>query len=116
MLVGLLPALRRKSLQRQACYASKMPGLNYAFAKAAIRQLWKVGARILAGTDAPMPGTVRAEGYSASLGRHGGYSISLPGINSTKGYPGILIYIYGNGNYVPKNLLLSCVSGSASSL
>lgn len=53
MLVSL-PALRRKSLQRQACYVSKMPGLNYAFAKAAIRQLWKVGARILAGTAAPI--------------------------------------------------------------
>jgi hypothetical protein len=89
-----------------------MPSLKQRFAS--------YGRWVLAFWPGPlprsMPGTVRAEGYSASLGRHGGYSISLPGINSTKGYPGILIYIYGNGNYVPKNLLLSCVSENASSL
>jgi hypothetical protein len=87
-----------------------MPWLNQRFASCGR------GSRILSQTGAPMPGTVHAEGYKASLGRHGGYSISLPGINHTKGYPGILIYIYGNENYVPKNLLLNCASESVSPL
>ena len=57
----LLPYLSPEdvtSLQRQANDISKVPGLSYAFAEEAIRQLREVGARILAGTDAPMPGTV----------------------------------------------------------
>ena len=57
----LLPYLSTEdvtSLQRQANDVSRMPGLSYAFAEEAIRQLREVGARILAGTDAPMPGTV----------------------------------------------------------
>jgi imidazolonepropionase-like amidohydrolase len=45
-------------LQRQANDVSKMPGLSYAFAETAIRQLREAGALILAGTDAPMTGTV----------------------------------------------------------
>ena len=59
--VFLLPYLSREdvtSLQRQANDVSRMPGLNYAFAEEAIRQLREAGARIPAGTDAPMPGTV----------------------------------------------------------
>jgi hypothetical protein len=63
-----------------------------------------------------MTGTMYAVGYRTSLGRHGGYSITLPGINHTKGYPGILIYIFGSENYVPKNLLLNCASESVSLL
>jgi len=45
-----------------------------------------------------------------------GIRYPLPGINHTKGYPGILIYIYSNENYVPKNLLLNCASESVSPL
>ena len=57
----LLPYLSPEdvtSLQRQANDIGRMPGLNYAFAEEAIRQLREAGARILAGTDAPLPGTV----------------------------------------------------------
>jgi hypothetical protein len=102
-------------LQRQANQVSKMPGLNDALANQRFASCGK-GARILAGTGASMPGTMYADGYRTSLGRHGGYSISLPGINHTKGYPGILIYICGNEHYVPKNLLLNCASESVSPL
>src|SRR5260370_8533409 len=55
----LLPYLSPEditSLQRQPNDISKGPGLNYAFAESAIPQLREVCARILAGTDAPMPG------------------------------------------------------------
>ncbi len=88
MLVGLLHAMRRMSLQCQANRVSKMPRLNMPWLNQRFASCGKGGARILAGTGASMPGTMYAEGYRTSLGSHGGYSISLPGINSTKATQG----------------------------